>query len=240
MLIAIPSKSRPYKLKSKELLKNAVIFVPDNEYLLYKKIYNEIIAVPKYVKGITQTRNFILKEYQNENIVFVDDDLIKCGYWIDKDNSNKRKFINIKDGEIIINEFEKLFELTASLNYKIWGLKTESSKISQNDEKPFLFKTYLTASCMGIINDDNFYFDETYLVKEDYEYGLRAIEKYGGVLGARYFSWENEHWKTKGGCNDYRTDEIEEQCIKKLIKQYPKYVKRANRKNSKYCIELNF
>jgi len=239
MLIAIPSKSRPFKSKSKDLLKSAFLFVPENQFELYKKIYDEVIAVPNEVKGITQTRNWILKNNKNENIVFVDDDFKKGGLWIDKQGGG-RSFINISNESIWLNEFEKLFELTDSMNYKIWGLKTESSKISQHDEKPFLFKTYITASCMGIINDSEFYFDETFKVKEDYEIGLRSIETHGGVIGARYIGWENEHWGTNGGCGDYRTDMMERDCINRLIKKYPKYVKSVKRKNSQYCIQLNF
>jgi hypothetical protein len=239
MLIAIPSKGRPFKSKSKELISSAKIFVPESEFDLYNKIYpNDIISVPNEVKGITKTRNWILKNNLGVNVVFVDDDLKKCGYWITQ--YEKRKFKDIKNEQMIINEFKKLFEVCNDLDYKIWGLKTESSKISQHDEKPFVFMTYITASCMGIVNDGSYYFNENYEVKEDYEIGLRHIKEKGGVLGARHFSWENEHWDTNGGCGDYRTDQIERKCINQLIKEYPKYVKSVNRKNSAYCIKLHF
>lgn len=239
MLIAIPSKSRPFRSKSKDVLTSAIMFVPNNQLELYKKIYKEVEGIPDEVKGITKTRNWILKNYPDENIVFIDDDFKKGGYWIDKTGGGRR-FVDVKDEEIWINEFEKLFNLTQSMGFKIWGAKTENSKISQHDEKPILFKTYITASCMGIVNDSEFYFDEDFIVKEDYEIGLRSIDVHGGVIGARYIGWENEHWGTNGGCGDYRTDKIERDCINRLIKKYPKYVKTVNRKNSQYCIQLNF
>ncbi len=239
ILIAIPSKGRPFKSKSKELLKSAKLFVPESEYDLYNKIYpNDIIAVPNEVKGITKTRNWILNNSEYKYIVFVDDDLKDCGYWISR--NDKRVKVKIDNENIIINEFVKLFEVCDDLNYKIWGLKTEGSKISQHDEKPFVFLTYVTASCMGIVNDKEFLFDENYLLKEDYEIGLRHIEKKGGVIGARHFHWENEHWGVNGGCGDYRDDLMERKMINKLIRQYPKYVKSVNRKNSQYCIKLHF
>lgn len=240
MLIAIPSKSRPYKSKSKELLKNGVLFVPNCEMEQYLKFYdkNQVIGVPDDIKGITKTRNWILKNSNERYVVFVDDDLKNCGYWYSE--NGKRKLKKITNGEEVENEFQKLFEITEELELKIWGLKTEGSKLSQHDEKPFIFLTYITASCMGIINDGELYFDERFKVKEDYEIGLRAIEKYGGVLGCRYFHWENEHWKTEGGCADYRDDGMEKEAIMMLKDMYPKYVRMANRKNSKYCIKLNF
>jgi len=222
------------------MLTGAKMFVPQMEYELYNKIYpNDIVAVPNEIKGITATRNWILNNVDDHRVVFVDDDLKKCGYWINKETGGRR-FEAITNEETILSEFEKLFDVIEGLDWKIWGLKTESSKISQHDEKPFVFMTYITASCMGIVNDKTIQFDEGYRVKEDYEIGLRHIEQFGGVLGARHFSWENEHWDKNGGCGDYRTDEIERDAINKLIKQYPKYVKSVVRKNSAYCIKLHF
>lgn len=84
MLIAIPSKSRPFRSKSKELLSEGVLFVPENEEKDYRKIYNEVVPVPMSVKGITATRNWILRENLGEDVVFVDDDLKQCAYWTDK------------------------------------------------------------------------------------------------------------------------------------------------------------
>ena len=92
---------------------------------------------------------------------------------------------------------------------------------------------------MGIINDGEYYFNEDYAVKEDYEICLRHIRDKGGILGIRYLHWENEHWTTEGGCKDYRTIEIERDCIKRLIKEYPGMVLSAKRKNNEFCIKLN-
>ena len=64
MLVAIPSKSRPWKSASKELIKSALMFVPENEVGIYRKIYgSDIVGVPMEYKGITKTRNYILNSY---------------------------------------------------------------------------------------------------------------------------------------------------------------------------------
>lgn len=239
MLIAIPSKSRPWKSASKELLKDGILFVPEQEVELYTRIYGgDVVGVPREVKGITPTRNWILDQYEGEDIVFVDDDLKQTGYVVTK-SDGKKKHVKLTEAELL-TEFSKSFELCKSLGYKIFGLKTESSPMSQYDEKPFLFKTYVTASCMGIVNDTDLRFDESFKVKEDYEISCRHIEKYGGILGVRYIYWENHHWDTNGGCGDYRTEAMERECINKLIRKYPNFVKSVNRKNSKYCIKLMF
>lgn len=91
---------------------------------------------------------------------------------------------------------------------------------------------------MGIINDSTYRFDERFIVKEDYEISLRHINQYGGIIAARYFHWENSHWKDDGGCKDYRTQKVEEDAIKLLKQLYPSMVTGANKKNNKYTIKL--
>lgn len=238
MLIAIPSKGRPRKLKSKEFMKSAVLFVPESEVKQYKQIYNEVVGVPNNVRGITPTRNWILKNTDERYVVMCDDDLKSAGYihHLGSDFYKQR----IKDESTILRICEQSFETLEGLGWKIFGIKPESKTVSQNNETPFLLRTFITANFIGIINDGSLYFDESYVVKEDYEIGLRHIEMFGGVLGLRYLYWEEEHWETDGGCKDYRTEQIELNAISKLIKRYPKYVRKAVKKGNVYDIRLNF
>lgn len=238
MLIAIPSKNRAGRTTTHKVLpESGTFFVPESEIHQYSYVKN-VVAVPKNVVGITQTRNWILKNTSDKWVVFIDDDVKNVGYT--KLHERNAKRIEIRDEGFWVNEFLKAFDLTEQLNYKIWGVKTESAPRSMYPFKPILTKTYLTASCMGMINDGEFYFDENFVVKEDYEICLRHIVKYGGILGIRYLHWENEHWTTDGGCKDYRTVEIEKKAIKDLVKLYPNMVSSAKRKANKFTIQLNF
>ena len=237
MIIAIPSKNRAGRTTSQRVLPNATFYVPESEVHQYIQFVKNVIAVPKEVKGITPTRNWILKNTKERYVVFIDDDVKTCG-WTKCEKRNCKK-IEIKDEDFWNKEFQKFFYLCEELKYKMWGVRTESSPRGVYPYKPILFRTYLTASCMGLINDGEYYFDESYIVKEDYEICLRHIKDKGGILGIRYLHLENEHWKTEGGCKDYRTVKIEKECIKKLIKQYPNMIKNAKRKNNEFCIKLN-
>lgn len=239
MLIAIPSKSRPFKSKSKELLKSGVLFVPACEFDAYKYVYNDVVAVPDDVRGITATRNWILRNTEERYVVFVDDDLKAQGRFVAKQQGYGIKHQRMTEYEWLL-EFERLFEVTESLGWKIFGVNTETSKISATINKPFIFRQYVLASCMGIVNDGTMYFDETYKVKEDYEISLRHIELFGGILRARHLYWANSHWTDCGGCKDYRTDELEREMINKLIKRYPRYIRKVTNKSSQYTIKLHF
>jgi len=237
MLIAIPSKGRAGLTTSQKILPNATWFVPESEIHQYKPIYKNVIGVPINIKGITATRNWILKNTKQKWVVFIDDDVKTAGYT--KLNKRNAKRIEIRDEKFWIDEFIKLFDLTEQFNYKVWGVKTETSPRSVYPYKPILLKSYITASCMGIINDGEYYFDERYKVKEDYEICLRHIRDKGGILGIRYLHWENNHWDKDGGCKDYRTIQIERDAIKLLIKEYPGMIRMAKRKANEFTIQLN-
>ena len=79
--ICIPSKGRGGKVLTTKIFPNAFIYVPESEVSEYK-MYKNVIGVPNEIKGITATRNYILKT-NNCNILFIDDDL-QYGGWIKK------------------------------------------------------------------------------------------------------------------------------------------------------------
>jgi hypothetical protein len=237
MLIAIPSKNRAGDTTTNKILPNiGTFFVPLSQVHQYNYIKN-VIGIPNEIQGITNTRNWILKNTKEKWVVFLDDDAKNVGYT--KLEKTQAKKIEIKDEGFWCEEFLKAFDLTEQLGYKMWGVKTEAAPRSVYPYKPILTKTYLTASCMGMVNDGEFYFDENFKVKEDYEICLRHIVKYGGILGIRYLHWENEHWVTDGGCKDYRTIDMERKAIKDLNKLYPNMLRSAKRKANQFTIQLN-
>lgn len=237
MLVAIPSKNRAGRTSTNKILPNiGTFFVPKSEMHQYSYIKN-VIGIPNEIQGITNTRNWILKNTDEKWVVFLDDDAKNVGYT--ELGRTQSKKIDIKDEGFWCEEFLKAFDLTEQLGYKLWGVKTEAAPRSVYPYKPILTRGYLTASCMGMINDGEFYFDENFKVKEDYEICLRHLQIYGGILAIRYIHWENEHWTTEGGCKDYRTLEMEKEAIKNLHKLYPNMIRSAKRKANQFTIQLN-
>lgn len=237
MLIAIPSKGRAGKVKSLKYLPSAVLFVPEYEAAAYRSQYPNIVAVPSNVSGITQTRNWILDNANDDSVVMVDDDVKMCG-WV-KLHASKSQHVKLTP-DVWLKECEKLFELTRSMRYRLWGISTQSAPRSVYPYKPILWRSYVTASFCGICNETGLRFDETYKVKEDYEINLRCVKEDGGVVAARYLYWENSHWHDEGGCKDYRTTTMEQDAIDRLCVAYPGMVRKINRGGSEYSIELNF
>lgn len=236
MLIAVPSKNRAGRTTTDKLLPNLVtFFVPQSEVHQYSYVKN-VVGIPNDVQGITKTRNWILKNTKEKRVVMLDDDVKKTAFV--KRYSNNVEHVNLKDEVFWYDEFEKYFDITEQMNYKIWGVTTDHSTKSAYSYKPFMFKTYALGSVMGIINDGEYLFNEEFKVKEDYEICLRHIKEKGGLLGVRYLYWANHHYTDDGGCKDYRTVSIEKECIKKLIELYPGMIAKVKRKGTQFGITL--
>jgi len=241
MLIAIPSKGRANGVKSlRQLPTSATLFVPATEADAYRASNPgvEVVEVPNDVHGITRTRNWILDYTDEPRVVFVDDDLKRAG-WLQALPFRFRVVDDMPEADLL-NEWCKLFDLTEQMKYRIWGVSTISAPRAVYPYKPFIWHTYVTASCMGMLNLPGFRFDERYPVKEDYELCLRCIKEDGGLVGARYLFWENSHWTDEGGCKDYRSQEMERQCTQQLIDDYPGMIRKVTRGGSEFSIHLDF
>ena len=242
MYVAIPSKGRAGKSKSLQffgVLATAV--VPSVEVKSYEQNHvGPVVGVPISVVGITATRNWILAKAREEGhrwVVMVDDD-VKAQGWIElgDENGHHREL----SPEQWVIEWRRLFEVAESLKYRLWGVATDGALRSVYPFKPFLWRTYVTGSMMGIINDGQMVFDESYRVKEDYELCLRCLLEDGGIVGARYLYWATEHWSGEGGCKDYRTATLERTAVEKLMRSYPGLIRRVTRGGSEWSIDLTF
>jgi len=235
MLLAIPTKGRSHRCKTVRFFKSyGTIFCPYAEVNAYKTLGCPVVGVPKHVSGITQTRNWILNHTDERWVVFIDDDMRRAGYVKAMWSKNKRVALRCN---AMLDEFQRLFEVAEGVKVPIWGVANNSTYRNFQPYHPFDWHTYVTATCMGIIND-GLRFDESYQVYEDYELGLRCLATYGAVVGARYLYFEAELGKTEGGMADYRTGPIEEACAKKLLAAYPGLVRRTLTKGGAYSLEV--
>lgn len=241
MLMAIPSKGRAGQTRSDKVITSATMFVPETEVDSYRLTVDckKVVGIPNEIIGITKTRNWILDwaTARNERwVVFIDDD-VKVHGWIEM-LGTRGKHHDLTEPEWVA-AWIRLFEVTEGLGWHLWGVDTLGQLRSVYPFRPFIFRTYVTASCMGMIND-GIRFDERFLVKEDYELCLRCVMQDGGVVGARFLYWANDHWTKEGGCHSYRTRPVEEEAIELLQELYPDMVRRTVQGGSDLSIKLVF
>ena len=236
--ICIPSKGRVGLCSTQKVFKSGIFYVPESEVENYKQAYkNEVVGVPLNVKGITKTRNYILKN-ENNDVFFIDDDFEYGGYLIR--NTEKCKVIRITNENVYINEINKMFELANQLKSKLIGFFTTGNNLTNYPYSPFLLNGVALGSCMGIINDGTYYFDESFEVKEDYELSLRNIADEKTIVRSNILFMQHEHTQLKGGCRDSNRILKEKQALIKLNEMYPGMIKSAKHRGSSFAIQINY
>ena len=72
----------------------------------------------------------------------------------------------------------------------------------------------------SVIKPTDLRFDTRFKLKEDYDYTLQHIQKYGGVARCDSIIAKFKHRVNKGGAVDIRTPEIEQESIRLLRKKW--------------------
>tara|TARA_R110000796_G_scaffold207106_1_gene323439 strand:- start:489 stop:1205 length:717 start_codon:yes stop_codon:yes gene_type:complete len=215
--VYIPSKGRAGKVTSDKLFLDSIIICPENEVSDYKKYHKNVIGVDMNVKGITQTRNWILDNIKDEWHIQVDDDAI--GFY--KHERGKRN--NFIDKDIIHNLITNQFYTADGWGLKAWGLSLAGDYKFYREYQPFSTQKMVGANIIGIIKNP-IRFDTRLKVKEDYDYSMQHIAKYGGILRYMKYGIDVIHLTNKGGCVSYRTKDIEMDAYETLKKKWGKKI----------------
>jgi len=230
MVIAIPSYKRP-KFKTIQLLKDfdredIFIFVNDDkEKADYEKENPGVNIIITGTKGITPARNAIINYFKDdERIMMLDDDI---------EDFRVMKIVDLKKVLFSIDNLKEFFlqgfALCDKLGYKLWGVQmcsvgTFMTRKLNNDK-------FIIGTAMGIINR-HLTFDEGLKLKEDYDYTMQHIKEYGGALRFNFVTVKAGHYSNKGGCVDYRTEQLESDACEVLLNRYPgKIIRNKLRKN---------
>jgi hypothetical protein len=224
--VFIPSYDRCGLVKTIKYFDDPFIVVRNEELEDYKKLYNNVIGCNEI--GITKTRNFILRYCKENNIRYhiqVDDDI--NGFWF----MERGIIIDIESKEKIKEILTNMFIICEEWESKIFGLSMQKDKKVYREYSPFSTQSVVVANLMGIIDND-LYFDENCVVKEDYDYSIQHIIKYKRVIKCLKYGVDAPHLMNKGGCASYRTMQLEYDMLKYLQDKYgTKYIRDSGNKN---------
>jgi hypothetical protein len=223
--VYIPSMGRAGKVTTHELFKESHIVCPNREVIEYKKYHKNVIGVDDKIKGITNTRNWIL-DYNKDNYhIQVDDDALSFHSF---EKGKLQKFIDV---DKINNIIENQFRLCDEWGLKLWGFALAADYKFYREYSPFSTQGVIGANIVGIINNP-LRFDARLKVKEDYDYAMQHIAKYGGALRFMKYGIDVIHLTNEGGCVSYRTKEVEMDAYNILKNKWGnKVVRLQNNKN---------
>jgi hypothetical protein len=200
--VYVISAGRFDKLPFSNEQKNKYIFcVKNGEKLLYEKAGCKNVFE---TGSLINSRNAALEMAFNENKICVQlsDDLKKV---TTNKNFNLKKQVDL---DFAINDLINIF-------HKLKGVYLMGIPPTSNDffAKNLISKNTFCIGDMLFIKPNELRFDTALTLKEDYDYTLQHLKKYGNCFRYQKFIFEFEHYKNKGGAVDYRTEQEEKKNI---------------------------
>jgi hypothetical protein len=160
---------------------------------------------------LIESRNAALKMAFDNNLICVQlsDDIKKVT--TNKNFETKRE-VNL---DLAINEMINVFN-------KVEGVYLMGVPPTSND---FFAKNKISKNtfCIGdmlFIKPNSLRFDNNLTLKEDYDYTLQHINKYGHCFRYQKYLFEFQHYKNQGGAVDYRTEKEEQKNINILFQKW--------------------
>jgi len=229
-IILSPSYKRANICKTHKYIKNVFYVVAENEKDDYLKVHPNVISIPNKVQGnVSRVRNYILDNYNEKNIIMLDDDFNSIGCF----EGNKLKKL---DEQGVYDMIQRGFVMANDLGVKLWGINIISDKGSYREYTPFNTNAMILGPFNGHLKHSVRY-DERMPLKEDYDLSLQMLNKYRKTLRLNMYHYNSEQNTIKGGCAVYRSTETEKEQFDLLVSKWgSKIVKRDNRSDSKQNI----
>jgi len=189
-----------------------------------KHLYENYGCCKVYETGsLVNSRNFALKHAFAKNIICVQlsDD-------INTIRTNKN-FTSLRTIELdfAIKDLVSVFEKVK--NVYLMGVPPTNNYFYA---KKLISKNTFCIGDLIFVKPCNIYFDEMLTLKEDYDYTLQHIQKYGHCFRYQKYLFDFKHYKNSGGAVDYRNDEKELKNIQYLMRKWGKKIKlNPKRKN---------
>ena len=232
--IYAPSYKRPQKSKTQIIYPSVKLVVCESQADDYVKNGNDIIICPDSAQGnISRIRNWILDNlfYDNDCIMIIDDDCSFIGYY---NNQTQFKFKNNE----LMDFCESSALLCKELGYKHFGFNCVADKGAYREYTPFGFTQYIGSPFSGHLKNSTLRYDEDLSLKEDYDFTLQNIYKYGGCLRINYAHYNVKQAEQMGGCATYRNLDEEKRQFKLLQDKWGKDIVKQD-KGSKRSFDFN-
>jgi hypothetical protein len=158
---------------------------------------------------------------KNEICVQLSDDIKKV--YTNKNFEPKKEV----DLDIVINEMINAFNKIQ--NVYLMGVPPTSNHFFAKNK---ISKNTFCIGDMLFVKPNSLRFDNKLTLKEDYDYTLQHLEKYGNCFRYQKYLFEFEHYKNQGGAVNYRTEKEEQKNINILFKKWGDKIKlNSKRKN---------
>ena len=130
-----------------------------------------------------------------------------------------------------------MFDALETTGTKLCGVAPTSNAFFYNPKKP-IHKFAFIVGDMLLVLPSKLRFDEQLRLKEDYDFTLQHIAKFGGVARQNQVLATFAHRTNKGGACDYRTSELEQETIAQLKAKWPGMIRDNKRGKDEILLAL--
>lgn len=225
--VVIPSLRRSDRiLDALALFPDAVVWVHESEAAAYKTAAPLIkLRTHNRTDGIGAIRREMILGTDAEIVVMMDDDIVRVAF----NAGDGQKHRLITSPEHIARIIENTAQCAVDLGLEVFGWNRERRMQYFRPTEPFRL-VYPCSTAYGVIGKRCLP-DVEFRTGEDIDMTMQALQRTRIVLADTRYTFDNgEVGKGKGGCQGYRTTELERQITERLNIKWGKYVYRGKSK----------
>ena len=232
--ICIHSYNRP-KVKTLDWCPDAKVFVDESEAAAYE---NEnpganIISLRKGIQGnVSRVRNHILRsefEAGVDVVTIMDDDLSGLFFYESEEGSlfgyNKHRVIDV------YGFIAKYSQMCQDIGFYLWGINVNSDAMAYTQGSPFSTTSVILGPFSNHMKGTECFYDERFLIKEDYDIALQHLLKYRGILRINKFHYLCKQSIQPGGCATQRNMKKEAQEFDRFQKKWGSVIVKSDQKS---------
>ena len=227
----VVSSNRPESVKPmQELVEAASWYVPPSQVSFYKRAGAfRVVGTSDVMPNIVAGRNQILEEAFSRSLVAVqsDDDFVSSKYMLNVDQKGHYGVpIPFKDAVFAV--VSRLLDSPFCLA----GVSASGNPYyTTKSKKRVSCHVFIVASLMAI-KPNPLRFDPLIVLKEDYDFTVQHLYRFGGVVRCEDVLLTYKHYSNPGGCNYHRTPELERRVIGILRSKWGSLIKPHPRRGS--------
>ena len=219
--LVIMSRSRPRAITSHRLFPSATLVVPESERADYAHVPLEKVTIPDDVTGVSAVRNWIVKHFNDDALVMLDDDITACVCMV---SLRCRKLSTVETLAMLENS--AYCARGAGARLFGWHQRSDPRLLQRND--PFSVHHWV-GGAVGVVRDANGgvpKWDELLKCKCDIDATLEELMVTRLVFNEARFCFVQERDKNLGGNSLFRSAEriaAEKRYLKRKWKSHIRF-----------------
>lgn len=196
----VPSYGRAGRVTTVNVFPEGVIVVPEKQLDSYAALQElpegwAIRSIPDAEDGnISRKRNAILRLFEGQDIVMLDDDYDYIGSW----EQGEDRHLEADDIRWLLESGPRM---ARELGTPLWGINVQVDRRFYREYTPLSITNIVLGPFLGITSDlpEDIRFDDDLWLKEDYDFSLRVLHRFHRILRLNRYHYRVDHHSELGG-----------------------------------------